>query len=113
MSRSEVNNPTNRIGQILDDFDALDYAYDQLAQLFAVHAPERFEQLPAKPAAMAVAQEKTRRQLTLGKVTYKRQYMRLQRSTEPEAVVMGELSAEDKRRILDEVAADLVTDTTP
>jgi len=39
MSRSEVNNPTNRIGQILDDYDALDYAYDQLAQLFAVHAP--------------------------------------------------------------------------
>lgn len=83
MPRNENNNPTFRIGRLLDDFDELSAAYDETIALVSnMLSPELFSQLPAKPSATNVAEEKVRRQLMLSKTNYSRLRMRLVRSKE-------------------------------
>jgi len=106
MSRSEINNPTNRIGQMLDDFDALEAAYNLCAEVLATISPAAFERLGAKPPADAILKERVRRQLTLGKVEYKRTYMRLQRARVPEASLVRELTPEEEASIMAELERD-------
>lgn len=80
MARSDLNNPTARMGRVLDDFDALDYAYDEMAKAFAEAAPDAFQKLTSKPSFEAVASEKTRRQLTLAKGESSKNRMRRYRT---------------------------------
>jgi len=103
MSRKEINNPSQRMGRVLDDFDSLDNAYDalvgSLAEPFSVVDPtgypngERaaieafmlklFTSMASKPLAEAVINEKARRQYTMGKVDQARTRMRTMRSRGP------------------------------
>jgi hypothetical protein len=93
------------MGKVLDDFDALDAAYDEAMQLISARDPELFERLSAKPAATAVAEEKVRRQLTLGKVGYKRNYMRRLRARggEVQVTAVRDLTPEEEASILREL----------
>lgn len=114
MPRSEANNPTVRMGRVLDAFDELEAVYDQTISMVAAMLPqELFSALPPKPAAEAIVAERTRRQLTGGKVEYKRNYMRKVRSTQPEAQVIRGLTPEDEAAILKELDEFREIDTTP
>ena len=115
MPRIEKNIPTLRIGRILDDFDELDMLYDNAMAIIAVEAPEVFETLPPKPIPVAIVEERLRRQLTIGKVAYKRDYMRSQRAgagvhkttrTKLRAAAIRELSPEEEAAIMAEVDRD-------
>lgn len=79
MSRSERNNPSARMGRVLDDFDALEGAYMELATKLAEVAPEVFQTCAPKPSSEGVVEEKARRQFTLGKVLAARTRMRVRR----------------------------------
>lgn len=104
MPRSEANNPTVRMGRVLDAFDELEAIYDQTVTMVSeMLTPEQFESLPNKPSLDAIIAERTRRQLTGGKVRYKREYMRRQRAIEPEAQVLRELTPEEEAAIMREL----------
>lgn len=114
MPRYESNNPTARIGNILDDFDDLNAAYELIANVAAEHAPAQiFESLPPKPVPLAVEREKMRRHLTGAKVTYKRNYMRLiragggPRTGGPRVAAVRPLTPEEEAAIMAEVDRDL------
>jgi hypothetical protein len=107
MSRSEYNNPTARMGRVLDDFDSLDAAYDELALKLAELSTQVFETCSPKPLAEAVINEKARRQYTLGNVNAVRNRMARYRTGQgtprPQAT---ELTPEVQAAILEEASLE-------
>lgn len=108
MSRSEYNNPTARMGRVLDDYDSLDAAYDELALKLAELSPRVFETCSPKPQPEAVLNEKARRQYTLGAVENTRNRMaryRTGKGLKPRAKAV-ELTPEVQAAILAEASVE-------
>lgn len=59
------NSPTERIGELLIEFEDLEQYCDALLQLIPDHLMEK---VPPKPIAVSLLKEQTRRQLTLSTV---------------------------------------------
>lgn len=110
MPRLTINNPTRRILRLLEEFDQLEAAYDEMATKLAWLNPSEFEKLLTKPPLTALAQERLRQQL-MGRRTetarLNMQRVRLRRGVEPRS---SGLTAAQEEAIRLEIEAGEIAD---